>query len=466
LNPLRDHQVAAIQKALPVLRQQGGFYLDMGVGSGKTLTAITLARLLEAKRVLVVVGPVVALGVWRNELAKWWPDADAWEVQRFVRTGMYQHFVAKQPVQVQTINADRLDPNTVKVLVKWKPDLLVGDEQHFFKTPAAQRTRAFWKLAAAAKYKVLMSGTPAHNLLDYWAQYRVIDSTIFPRTFGEYKREVAILGGPNGNWLEGFKPGAKEEVARKIAPYTYHFDTKDLHLPEPIYTDVPVTLYPEERTAYAAMDKDFWAELGTDRGDVTSASTALVKAMRLHQLSSGHATNDSGQDVFVRHSAKLDALLELLKDRSHQKVVVACRFLSEIGEIARAIIQSGHHAGVELAVIHGDVSAKNRERILDDFQRDARPWILLIQYKSGGISADMTAADALILYSLEPSSIAYRQTIGRVWRMGQTGHVQIITLLAENTVDGRLLDGLKRNLDSTDLGKYLMEEQNGATTTA
>jgi tRNA A37 threonylcarbamoyladenosine synthetase subunit TsaC/SUA5/YrdC len=81
---LYPHQIDGMTRAVQVMQETGGYYLNWDPGQGKTLGAIGIARILKAKRVLVL-GPVVSLGVWEREVQKWWPGAyamvlrdDAW----------------------------------------------------------------------------------------------------------------------------------------------------------------------------------------------------------------------------------------------------------------------------------------------------------------------------------------------------------------------------------------------------
>lgn len=450
---LRDHQYAGVAAALPALEKYGGFYLSWGVGSGKSLGAIAIARMLGARRILVVTGPLVAVGVWRQELAKWWPEVEAqWG------RGNIPNMLLGHRAGVHGMNIDSINPVWFNQMVAWRPDLLIFDEAHYGKTPSAARTKKMWKLRDASRYFLALSGTPAHNVLDYWSQYRMIapDDPLWSLKFGQYKHEVALWKGPHGQWYDRPKPRAQELIAQTIAPYTHWFDTRDLNLPEPIWTEVPVTLYPAERRAYDQMRKDFIADL--PEGWRTSAKNALGKAMRLHQIASGHAVDTDGVDRW-HPSAKLDRLLELLEDRKHLKVVVACKHLSEISEIAQAVVRRGVKEDVTNRVftITGDVSAGERARISAIYsQRDAESATLILQPRSGGISIDLTAADCLINYSFEPSNIVWQQLVGRVWRMGQTGHVQILSLLAENTLDGDLYRGLRENMEEGDLAKYVV----------
>jgi Helicase conserved C-terminal domain len=132
---------------------------------------------------------------------------------------------------------------------------------------------------------------------------------------------------------------------------------------------------------------------------------------------------------------------------------VACKHHSEIDRIAE-LTDCLFPEGV--GIIDGRVPPAARAALLTAFRSSAQPMLMLIQPRSGGVSTnDLVAADCLINYSLEPSNIVWQQLIGRVYRSGQTTHVQIVTLLAAGTVDGPLYEGLRRNMDRTDLAQYL-----------
>src|SRR5205085_11255165 len=81
---LYPHQKDALLRALPPLRQKGGYYVVHDPGMGKSLTAILLARLLKVERILVVTTKA-GLGVWRGELARWWPEAPAVHIVNYDR---------------------------------------------------------------------------------------------------------------------------------------------------------------------------------------------------------------------------------------------------------------------------------------------------------------------------------------------------------------------------------------------
>ena len=443
-----DHQVGAVRKLLPVLQQTGGAYVAHDVGTGKTLTALIMTRLLKVNRVLVLT-PVVGIGVWLREINKWWPTAPAAAFRGGTHLPLAEGFVVTNYDQLSNGKGEV----RLRALFSWAPELLILDEAHYCKNPTAKRTRAIFRLAKGTHYRLLLSGTQAHTPLDWWAQYRIVapQDPVWAQKFRTYREKLAIMGGPQQNWVVGFRPSEKEAALRAMAPYTHVASSAELKLPAPVETIVPVQLGGEEQRVYAAMEKHFVAEL-TDGGE-TDAATVLVKALRLHQIASGVTTDTDGQTRIVG-SAKLRACLDLIEERAHQKVVVACRFREELRRLAEALRKMKR----PYMVIDGSVSPETRTDHENRFQREDKPYVMLLQNRAGGVAITLTAAKALILSSLDPSVITFQQVVGRVWRAGQTGHVQILPLIAENTIDAKLYAGLQQGLDSVALARLLAED--------
>ena len=434
---------------------------------GKTLGTLAITRFLKLER-MVVVCPVVAKGVWRREVARWWPQA------RCVEIDEVEALAGDAPTFV-LVSYDKLidpvpaDPHKLRnlagrdrlhTLLRWTPDLLILDEAHYIKDYKTKRSRAAQKLAAGCRYRLLLSGTPAHSPLDWWQQYRIIDGRhpMWAQAFQRYREDVLVLTGPNGNWPKRgpdgrpmMKPGAQNRILDAMAPYTHHADASLVHLPEPIESLVPVPLSATERKHYAEMAKYLRTELDPDTD--AEALIVLTKMLRLSQISAGFVTDQNGV-VRDLGTSKLDACLEMLAEREHQKVVVSCRFSHDIKRLELAL----QARGTQVMKITGDVSEKQRPVIEDWFQNGHGPRVLLLQQRAGGVAITLSEADCMIFFTLENSVVAWRQTWGRVWRIGQRGHVQIVYLLGENTQDEVQLIGLKEGANMVSLARMMLNQ--------
>ena len=457
--PLFDYQKDGIVAAFNKLREAQGFYLQWKPGMGKTLGAIALHRMLHSQRT-VVVAPVVAQGVWAREFAKWLPgtrvvlDTPSEDCDVVVTT--YDKIKDPKPGSGRTqrwTGHDRLNR-----LLAWQPTLLVLDEAQYFKSPVALRTRSIWKLAAGAENKLLMSGTPAHSPMDWWAQFRVINPTapIFRQTFKEFRAEVMVLAGPNGNWAMRSKNGSyytKEDGWKKLvmsmAPFTHAVAKEVLQLPEPLVTEVPVELSKAEQRAYDDM-RDY---LRTELPDDTEADAQIVltQIMRLVQLGAGFVTDTDG-NIQYTGTSKLDACMELIDQRDEEKVVVACRFKPDIARLKAELEKRGR----AYRVIDGSVSQHGRTEAEDWFQTQEHNGVMLLNYQAGGVAITLTKASSLIYYTLTPSVIQWEQTGARVHRIGTTTNVNIYYLQATDQ-DDQLLAGLKAGASLVDMARLLLK---------
>lgn len=470
---LRPWQVEGSVAAIQALQQYGGAYLQWDPGMGKTLGTQAIARYMKLER-MVVVCPVVAKGVWRREVAKWWPACQVVEVDEIPEHTSTPTIVVisydklidpipADPKRIRNLNGrDRLHN-----LLRWNPEMVIFDEAQYVKSNKAKRTRAAMKLAGGCKYRLLLSGTPAHSPLDWWSQYRIIDSTrpMWQQPFQRYREDVLVLTGPNGNWPKRgpdgkpmMKPGAQNRLLEAMAPYTHHADASLVHLPEPIESIVPVKLSPTENKHYAEMVRYLRTVLDPDTE--AEASIVLTQMLRLAQISAGFVT-DQAREVHDLGTSKLDACLELLEERDQKKVVVSCRFRHDIERLRTAL----GAREVDFRTLDGSTPEKVRPQIEDWFQNTPGPKVLIIQQRAGGVAITLSKADCLIFFTLESSIPMWRQTWGRVWRIGQTGHVQIIYLVGDSTIDETQLVKLKEGASLVDMARAFLNNirnrQNG-----
>jgi SNF2 family DNA or RNA helicase len=460
---LFPYQREGILAAHHKLLEHGGFYLQWKAGMGKTLGAIALHHTLKSQRTLVV-APVVAQGVWRREFEKWLPGTrvafDLPEQDTNVCVTTYDRI--KDPKSDDPRKQRRTGTDRLHRLLAWQADLLILDEAQYVKSPNTGRTRAAWKLAGGSQYKLLMSGTPAHSPLDWWSQFRIISPAepIFRQQFREYRAQVMVLAGPNGNWAVRDSRGAYvtkgdgyKRLVEAMAPYVHAVSKSVLGLPEPIVTEVPLTLSQREQRAYDSMETTLRAELHDETE--ANASIVLTQIMRLDQIAAGHVTNEVGDTVDIG-TTKTDAALELIDQRDDEKIVVACRFRQDISRLKEALEKRER----PFRVIDGSVSASKRSEAEDWFQTQEHNGVMLLNYQAGGVAITLSKASTIIMYTLTPSVIQWEQMLARVHRIGTTTNVQVLYLLAEGTHDELQLAGLKAGASMVDMARLLLKYLN------
>jgi superfamily II DNA or RNA helicase len=436
-SPLRPYQADAAIKGAARIRASGGFYVQHPPGAGKSLTAIAIARLLKAESI-VIVCPLVAIGVWYREIAQWWPG------RKFNPT---------------VVNYDKLlDKKELARLCDMMPDLLIVDEGQYVKSITAGRTKAVAKLASSSAGVLYLSGTPAHSPIDWWAQYRVIARGVpaFSMNFSTYKQQLVVMGGPNNNWPMKDKktgqlrvrPEAYRKIVQAMEPYTHTAMDALADLETPVEQEISFDLSAPERRVYDDMAQYLRAELDADTE--ANAEIVLTKLLRLTQIAAGHVTDNKGKTYEVGHSRE-HALADLLEQHADEKVVIATRFKEDVRRLREWISKTR-----PVEFIDGSVSGSHRTVVEDWFQTVNAPAVMILQYQAGGVAITLHAAKTLILYTLDPSVIRYRQMIGRIWRIGQKGLCRIYTLTANDTQDSLMLGGLQKGYEQVDLARVLL----------
>ena len=473
------YQVEGIIRAYHALKNpsaRGAFYVQWKPGMGKTLGAIALHRKLGTEvpqmRTLVIC-PVVAQGVWQREFDKWLPgtrivrDTPTPDCDVVITTyDKVKDPRADNPLHQRRTGADRLH-----ALQRWSPVLLILDEAQYVKSPSTARTRAAWHLAAAADYKLLLSGTPAHSPLDWWSQFRIVapHEPIFRMTYQQFKAfSVEMQSGPGGVSypLRGAggaiitKAGFKD-VINAMAPYVHAVSKEALGLPEPVTTEVTIDLSPKERKAYSDMEQVLRHELG-DETEI-NATIVLTQMLRLSQIAAGHATNDAGDTVILGDS-KVRATMELIDERPDEKVVVACRFRQDVASLLQELEHPSGSRRFEdprpVRVIDGSTSALARTQAEDWFQKQDHNGVVLLNYRAGGVAITLSKASTIIMHTLCLSVIEWEQMISRVHRIGTTTNVQVLYPLASNTHDEVMLSALRRGASQVDMARLLLRYLN------
>lgn len=348
-----------------------------------------------------------------------------------------------EPLQIVCINYEKTW-RMIDALKNWKPDLIVCDESQRIKTPGAAQSRAMHSLSKIAKYRSILTGTPVPNRpLEFFSQYKFLDDTIFGTNHTAFKSRYAIM---NANGM-GFADYLRLDELTRLAHSVAYRVTKEeaLDLPEQLDTEVTLELEKNARVVYDKLEKQSFAELSSLASEGTiSTPHVLTSMLRLSQITGGFVGDDSGI-VHPVSTMKLKALSDIAVDLfdSGKKLVVFARFRAEIS----AIVEKLQPLCGEVLEIHGGIPIPDRGGIVNRFQDESGPQAIVVQTRAGGLGITLTAADTAVFYSLDYSFENYDQARARIHRIGQRNHCTYIHLMAENTIDQKVLKALKEKRD-------------------
>ena len=425
---LRDYQRQGVNW-LVWLRDSGmGALLADDMGLGKTLQALCA---IQGKT--LVVCPTSVLSAWSGQIARFRPGL---RVSRYHGSG--RELDESADVTLTTYAVLRLDRERLGAR-EW--DTLVLDEAQTIKNPASQVARAAHTLRG--RFRIALSGTPVENRLeDLWSQFQFVNPGLlgsrstFQQEFGQ-----AIASGDRAaaqRLRARLKPfllrRLKREVARELPPRTE--------------TVLHCELGESERELYDSI-------LATSRQEVlqkleqgASVFAALEMLLRLRQacchpaLVPGGAAQGSASSSssLPASSSKVGLLLESLResvDLGHRALVFS-QWTGLLDLIEPALGEA------RLSYLRLDGATRDREAVVNAFQKADGPAVLLISLKAGGVGLTLTAADHVYLMDPWWNPAVEDQAADRAHRIGQENPVLIQRLVARDTVEDRILALQKR----------------------
>jgi SNF2 family DNA or RNA helicase len=227
-------------------------------------------------------------------------------------------------------------------------------------------------------------------------------------------------------------------------------------LPDKYYTKIWVDLDPKQRRAYDQMRKTMvaWVEDYKDeleRNDPIIAQAVVAQLVRLQQFADGYMMprldeqdnqiikqkrtkdgdyKDVPQWIMTDPSSKLDTLMDLLRDREDDQVVIFSQFKSVINLLQERL----QAEKITYGLLTGDVSQQDRANNVQAFQSGALR-VFVGTIAAGGVGITLTAASTVIFIDRSWSPAINLQAEDRCHRIGQKEAVEIIDLMARNTVD-------------------------------
>lgn len=427
--------------------------LDMDMGTGKTRVAIDAAFARDNVRKVLVVCPKAVVPVWRENLKKFAPDSgwSCWDLQKgsvkAKAESMAEFLKVRADKMFVIVNYDSVWRKEMGDLVlKSDFDMVILDESHRAKAAGSKVSKYLAMLGRRVWYKMCLSGTPmANSPLDVYGQYRFLDQRIFGTNHYLFLQDYAIMGGPDRNFVVGYKN--QQDLYKKFNSIAYHCKMSDIasriKLPPSLPTtnrrvDIPA----KDRKVMKQLAKEFVAECGD--GSHVVVNNVLTKLLRMQQICSGfcivqESVFDDGM-IQELNTSKEDALSDMLTDIDvSDSVVVFCQFRHDLEAIRRATQKTGR-TYFELSGSANTLSE----------WKECGGGVIGVQVQAGAEGVDMTKANHAIYFSVPHSLALYNQSKARLYRPGQSRPVSFCHLIAEGTVDESLFKSLERKEDIID----------------
>jgi SNF2 family DNA or RNA helicase len=433
------------------LRQQTGALLLNDMGTGKTVEAVERDRLLRLDRpsfdkpLTLVVTKMVITEHWERHFNLMTPDLnisvfrndkdrdefyDALKNHTHDVYVLYWQCLRKPPVSehARSTWAQRV---LVPLLLKTQWFHIIADEAHRASNRKSQQAYVLKRLKT--RFKTAVTGTPFDKPPQMWS----VLNWLYPKSYRSFWKffesyvQYTVVPPLNYKQIIGVKN--TEELRNGYNSFTVRRRKRDVlkDLPDRYYTSVVVDLDPKQRRAYNAMRDSLVAWIGEREDEILVASAIIAQLQRLQQFAIAHAEIAKSGALDLREpSSKLDAVQDILEDAPGEQFVIFSQFRGAV----RLLETRLRGFGESFSTLTGDTPNHVRGSVVGDFQA-GRVRIFAGTIGAGGEGIDLFASNKVIFLDRSWSPADNDQAESRLHRAGQRSAVQVIHIMARDTID-------------------------------
>ena len=418
---LRPYQIDGVKWLLTLYKYSLGGILADDMGLGKTIETIAFINAIKSDKPILIVSPKSLVFNWISEFNKFAKDIPVYGI---IGTVEERKKIIKKikddKFGVFFISYDSLR-NEYENLLDFTFDVVILDEAQFIKNIHAKKTSAVKQINAL--HTIALTGTPIeNNIYDLWS----IFDFLMPHYLLDYD-----------DFKDSFENDEEyyQIVRDKVAPFILRRRKEDVlrDLPEKFEVIVTTEMSPEQRKLYDAFRLKAKEELKSKDGG-SHMMEVLSIITRLRQICVDPATF---VENFEGESGKITTLKEIIENKlkDNHRFLIFSQFVSALNIVKDEI----EKMGIKYFMITGDTSAKERLNICNEFNENEEYKIVLISLKAGGTGLNLVGADVVV--HLDPwwNYSAQNQASDRAHRIGQTRTVEVIKLIAENSIEERVV---------------------------
>ena len=461
------HQLKALEKSHK--EEVFAYFMEMGTGKSKVLID-NVSMLYDKGKIngLLLVAPK---GVYKN-----WFDSEIpthmvdhidkkmvlWQanITKSQQLKLDSLFEPGEDLHILIMNVDAFSTTKgVEFAAKFlrcHRTLMAIDESTTIKNPDAKRSKHICSLGQYAKYKRILTGSPVtKSPLDLYKQCEFLSPDLLGHdSYYTFRTRYAILKTMNfGSHSAKVPVGYKnlQELSDKISLFSDRVLKEDcLDLPSYTHQKRIIQLSKEQQKIYDQMKNVALAQMD---GKLMTTSTALVQLMRMQQITCGHFKADDGSIKFIKNE-RITTLMEILEE-VEGKAIIWAHWRHDIDAIIKAIEK--RYPG-SVMTYYGDTSTADRAEAIKKIQDpDSKIRFLVGTPQTGGYGITLTEANVMIYYSNGYDLEKRQQSEARINRIGQKRKMTYIDIIAEKTVDERIVKALRKkiNIASEVMGEEL-----------
>jgi|TARA_R110002167_G_scaffold22599_2_gene80867 SNF2 family DNA or RNA helicase len=461
------HQLTALKRSWN--KEVFAYFMEMGTGKSKVLID-NVSMLYDKGKIngLLLVAPK---GVYKN-----WYDSEIpthmvehidkkmvlWQanITKSQQRQLNTLFETGEDLHILIMNVDAFSTSKgVEFAAKFlrcHRTLMAIDESTTIKNPDAKRSKNICSLGRHAAYRRILTGSPVtKSPLDLYKQCEFLDEGLLDFTsyfaFRTRYAQLTTMRLPTHSVqvVTGYKNLG--ELSEKITTFSERILKEDcLDLPAYTYQKRIIQLSPEQKKLYDQMSKVALAQM---EGKLMTTSTALVQLMRLQQITCGHFKADDGTLKIIKNE-RISTLMDIIEE-VEGKAIIWAHWRHDIASIVKAIEKT--YPG-SVMTYYGSTSTADRQKAIKEIQDpESKVRFLVGTPQTGGYGITLTEANVMIYYSNGYDLEKRTQSEARINRIGQTRKMTYIDIIAEKTVDERIVKALRKkvNIASEVMGEEL-----------
>ena len=441
---LRPYQARGLDWLWFCARAGLGACLADDMGLGKTIQV--LAALLRKKQEMpgsppsLLVVPASLIGNWRAEAAKFAPDLHLHIAHRSSGD-------TEKPSARTLANADLVITTYGMVArLDWPAATRWGwvilDEAQAIKNHSSAQSKAVRKLQAHTR--IALTGTPVENHLgDLWSIFDFINPGLLGTAgrFTEFVKQITCDNSAH------FAP-----LRRLVSPYILRRLKTDksiiADLPEKTEMKVFCDLTPAQAKLYQQSAESLARELEASSG-IQRRGLVLSYLMRFKQICNHPDQLTKSGNYDPSSSAKFTRLAELCEEIASrgEKALVFTQFRELTDPLEATLATVFGRRGL---ILHGGTAVKQRQEMVNHFQRDGGPPFFVLSLKAGGTGLNLTAACHVIHFDRWWNPAVENQATDRAFRIGQQRNVLVHKFITSGTLEEKIDALITEKQDTAD----------------
>ncbi len=406
---------------------------DMGLGKTvQTLAAILRDHQEGNEKPNLLVCPTSVINNWQREAQKFTPSLPVMlhHGPGRERGETFAQQAAKRQIVITSYGTMTRDRELL-ASVDWRS--VIVDEAQNIKNPVTRQAQAARSLSA--DYRIALTGTPVENHVgDLWSIMQFLNPGLLGSQ-AEFKRR----------YFNPIQAKRDDEATAQLQKATGPFILRRLKTDPSIIDDLPdkretkqyCNLTREQVTLYEAVLRDVETRLEDAQG-MARRGSILDTLVRLKQVCNHPRQLLGDNSIIAGRSGKLARLEELLDEiiPAGDRVLIFSQF-AEMGAILQQHVQETY--GIETPMLHGGISRKNRDLMVDRFQNDPDgPQVFVLSLKAGGSGLNLPRANHVIHYDRWWNPAVENQATDRAFRIGQTKDVHVHKMICAGTLEDRI----------------------------